>query len=1148
MKFKFLRIPYLIKNEAVTGIIRIMKISFIFLFIFSFQLLALNTKAQDAVIELKTNSMTVGQLINEIEKQTDYLVVYSNREVDANRKVDVQRKSDKVSSYLNEAFEGTDIGYDFENNYIVLMKKANRNAAAIAEMIRSVQQQGKTITGKVVDVNGEPIIGANIIEVGTTNGTVTDIDGNFSLKVADNATIRISYIGYLEQEINTAGKTSFNITLVEDTQALEEVVVVGYGVQKKVNLTGSVASVKYDKELENRPITDASQALSGKIPGVWVSQNSGSPGSDGATIRIRGYGTLNNTNPLILIDGIEGRLAEINPNDIESISVLKDAASAAIYGSKAANGVILIETKKGTGIEKISLNYNGYIGMQQLGRRYDIISNSAEYMEIWNAAVVNSGGDPLFPQDVINAFKTGNDPYKYPNTNYFDEVFRNALTTQHNLSATISNKTSNTYVSINYLKQDGIVKNTDANRYGITVNNSTKINNFLDIGARIRYTRKISRQPYDGIGRVIYMMANGHPFSTPYLQDGKTFGGTQALYLSGPKAGQPIVDTRNPFPDLYNGENTYTNNFVKGNFFATLKLLEGLNLTAQYNGQYNNNLRDRYNELHFCYTDLEYHNQTKPLDYPSTLNRYRSSNDEYYSTFFTNINFDKTFNEIHEVSGVIGFQSESLDYRPMEAQKSDPPKEELHQVSSGTSNPIANGNKYSWRMLSYFGRINYALYSKYLFEANIRADGSSRFAKDNRWGYFPSFSAAWRLSEEPFVEKFGIFDNFKIRASWGKLGNQNIGEGSNMYYFPYLKVIDQSYATSYNFGNQLAPGAAITTLTDPNITWETTTTTDIGVDLGFLRNRLTIESDYFVKNTSDIIVQLPIPLTMGGLNPPFENVGKMSNKGFEININWNDRIQQSKLSYNLGTNLTYVKNRVDKFRGGKSPDQLYLIREGYSYKTLYGYIQEGVYQTNKEAAEHMKNNGYIPVAGDLRYKDFNNDGRLDYHDKREIGNTIPKFVYGINGSVTWKNFDLSFLFTGIGGVTGYFQNAWTQPLGISGGTVTKRWKDAWTNENPSKQLPRIVVNDTWNRQESSFWTCDMSWFKLKNLQLGYSFPQHISHQLFLQNLYVYLNATDLFTIVSDKYEGFDPERDTFSDGYGHYPIPRIYSIGVNITF
>lgn len=286
---------------------------------------------------------------------------------------------------------------------------------------------------------------------------------------------------------------------------------------------------------------------------------------------------------------------------------------------------------------------------------------------------------------------------------------------------------------------------------------------------------------------------------------------------------------------------------------------------------------------------------------------------------------------------------------------------------------------------------------------------------------------------------------------------------------------------------------------------------------------------------------------MGGLTAPLENVGRMSNKGFEIIIGWNDRIPEYDLNYTFGANLTYVQNKVTKFREG-APDQLYLIREGFSYKTLYGFIQEGVYQSDDEATNHMKNNGYKPVAGDLKYKDFNNDGRLDYQDKREIGNTIPKFVYGISGNLTWKNFDLNFLFSGIVDVTGYFQNAWTQPLGISGGTVTERWRDAWTEENPSLNTPRIVINDTWNRQESSFWTSNLSWFKLKNLQFGYNLPEKISKKLSLQNLYVYVNGTDLFTLVSNKYEGFDPERDTFTDGYEHYPIPRIYSIGLNINF
>lgn len=990
-----------------------------------------------------------------------------------------------------------------------------------------------------------PVIGANVMVKGTTNGTITDMDGKFSLEVEDGAVLQVSYIGFANQEIKVGNQTSLSIAMKEDAEALDELVVVGYGVQKKANLTGSVSTVKYGQELENRPITDPSQALSGKTTGVWVSQNSGAPGSDGATIRVRGYGTLNNTEPLVLIDGVEGRMAELAPNDIESITVLKDAASAAIYGSRAANGVVLIETKKGSG-DKVTINYNGYFGVQQLGRRYNLISNSAEYMELWNTAFTNSGSDPLFPSDVIEAFRNGNDPYRYPSTNYFDEVFRNAFTTQHNLSATVGGKKSHSYISLGYLNNNGIIKNTDSERYSLTVNTEAKVTDWLKMGARARMMRKTTNQPYDGISRVIYMMANGHPFSTPYLQDGKTFGGTQALYMSGDKAGQPIVDTRNPFPDLYNGLNQSINTFMKGNAYMTIDFMKGLSLTAQYSAQYNNNNQDKYNQLLYCYTDLEGSNKSKPLDFPSTLYVYRKVEDELYSTFFANLNFNRSFGK-HDISALLGFQQEALTKRLTSAQKTDPAKDDLHQVDSGSKNPTATGNKFQWRMLSYFGRVNYAFDGKYLAEFNLRADASSRFAKGNRWGYFPSVSAGWRLSEEEFIRNLGIFDNLKLRASWGKLGNQNIGSSSNSDYFPYLTVLTQNYSNSYNYNNTLAPGAAVTGLVDQDITWETTTSTDIGVDMGFLKNRLSVEADYFMKKTTDIIVQLPIPLIMGGLTAPFENVGEMKNNGFELNVNWQDNISKD-FSYNIGANFTYVDNEVTKFRGGKSPDQLYLIREGYSYKTLYGFIQEGVYQSDEEAKQHMHSNGYIPEAGDLKYKDVNGDGRLDYQDKQEIGNTIPKFTYGINAGLTWKNFDLNLQFAGIAGVHGYFQNAWTEPLGISGGTITERWRDAWTPENPSDELPKIKVNDTWNRQQSSFWACNMSWFKLKNIQLGYTLPKTLSQKMFLQKCYVYVNATDLFTLVSDKYEGFDPERDTFVDGYGHYPIPRVFTFGLNLTF
>lgn len=1128
--------------------IRFIRIA-VYLLFFAFSIMANNAHPQLIDLELSIKKTTVANIINDISTQTGYKFSYDaiilDREIND---VHISVRNEHIENVLNNVFSDTDISFKILQNRVFLKDERKESVKEKAGNPTPVIHQQHSIKGKVADSSNEPVIGANVVIKGTTNGTITDINGEFTLtNVPESGILIISYIGYIEQQVSIAGRTSFDILLKEDTQALDEVVVVGYGTQKKANLTGSVSTVKYDQELENRPITDPSQALSGKMTGLWVSQNSGEPGSDGATIRIRGYGTLNNTDPLVLIDGIEGRMAELNPNDIASITVLKDAASAAIYGSRAANGVILIETKRGEG-DKVSINYNGYVGIKNISRKYDLITNSPEYMRLWNNAFTNSGSDPLFPDDVIQAFETGNDPYKYPSTNYFDEVLRTAITTQHNVSATAGGKKSTNYVSLSYLKDDGIFKNSTSERYSLTLNNETKVSDWLKVGGRARMMRKTTTDAYEGIGRVIYMMANGHPFSTPYLQDGKTYGGTQALYLSGEKAGQPIVDTRNPFPDLYNGKRERLNNFMKGNVYATIDFMKGLSLTAQYSGQYNTNNNDRYNQSAFCYTDLDGSNQTKPLDYPSTLYVIREVNDEYYSTFYSNLNFNRTFVKIHDISAVLGFQQEALTKRITKAQKTDPSKEDLHQVNSGTMNPTAEGNKYQWRMLSYFGRVNYALMGKYLAEFNLRADASSRFAKGNRWGYFPSFSAGWRLGEETFMKDLAIFDNLKLRGSWGKLGNQNIGSSSNSDYFPYLTVLSQDYGTSYNFNNTLAPGAAVTSLVDPQITWETTTTTDIGIDVGFLQHRLNIEADYFSRKTTDIIVQLPIPAVLGNMTAPFENVGEMKNNGFEFNVSWQDNIPSADFSYRIAANLTYIDNEVTKFRGGKSPDQLYLIREGYSYKTLYGFIFDGIYQTDEEAKQHMHSNGYMPVAGDIKYRDVNGDGKLDYQDKQEIGNTIPKFTYGLNAELSWKDFNLNLQFAGMADLHGYFQNAWTEPLGISGGSITKRWRDAWTPTNHSNELPQIKVNDTWNRQQSSFWACNMSWFKLKNIQIGYALPKKITQKIFLQRLYVYANATDLFTLVSNKYEGFNPERDPFNEGYNHYPTSRIFTFGLNVTF
>jgi TonB-linked SusC/RagA family outer membrane protein len=1135
---------------------------FMFRFIFILSLLLFSQYAVSETLNKVTfseNNTTLKAAFEEIEKQTNLSVDYEESKIDISRKINIAITDMTVNDALNLILKNSGYTYTIKGKHIIISMQSPQQPP------RQQQADNKIrISGTVTDADGEPIIGANVVERGTTNGNITDVDGKFEMEVQRGAVLVVSYIGYSPHNVTVGNQRTLNIRLSENTQALDEVVVVGYGTQKKVNLTGSVSTVRYDQELENRPITDVSQVLQGSVPGVWATQFSGNPGEDGATIRIRGYGSLGTSsnsrdpNPLILIDGIEGKMSEVDPNAIESLTVLKDAASAAIYGSRAANGVILIETKKGEA-GRIRMSYNGYAGVQQLAHSPEFITNSADFMELWNEALINTGGSQLFPNDVISAFRNGTDPYKYPNTDFAKEIFKNSFITSHNLTINVGSQSSSTNLSLSYLSNDGILRNTSSERYSLTVNNETKIKDWLRIGARARLQRRENLAPGyapessitasgSSTNRAFYLAGFGYPFATPFLEDGKTFGATQALYLSGDLAGQPIVDTRNPFPDLYNGKASTLNNFFRGNVYATVDFTNWLHLTVNYSGQYTSNTLDVYNTPNYCYTGVDGSGYTKSLDYVTNITNSRRVNDEWYSTFFANLNFDKTFNEIHEISGVLGYQQESLNKRYTMARRMNPPKSTLHQVSAGTDNIEGEGNLYQWRMLSYFGRVNYALMSKYLFEVNLRADASSRFNPDKRWGYFPSFSTGWRLGEEQFIKNLNIFDNLKLRASWGQLGNQNTGSRNNNDYFPYLTVITQDYDRSYNYGNSFAPGAAVTALSEYNLTWETTTTTDFGLDIGVLNNRLNIEADYFYKKTSDILVSLPLPLAMGGLTPPTENIGEVENKGFEFNATWQDRSHASGLSYRISGNITYVDNVVTKFQGGKSPDQTFLIREGYSFQSLYGYVWDGIYQSDEEAAAHMKNNSIKPKKGDLRYVDVDGDNRIDNKDMQVLGNTIPKFNYGLNGSVAYKNFDLSFSFSGSAGYLSYFNNYWSQPLNTSGGTIPKRWENRWTSENPSTTLPRITINYPWNNYASSFWTADMWWVKLKNVQFGYNVPKNIVDKLKLQRLYVYLNGSNLYCWVTKDYEGFDPERDGAGSGSYHYPVPRVFTMGLNITF
>lgn len=1102
---------------------KVIKLTFLFLVISCFSFFA---SAQ--LISITLNNAKLEKVLAVITDQTGLSIAYSKQVVDLNRVISVDFTEAELTTVLDKVTEGTTLGYEVKNGKIYLFDKP---------FVQHRNQQAKKVTGTVLDSHGEPVIGANVVERGTTNGTITDLDGNFTLEVPENATLQFSYIGFMPATMDVKGQSSFTVRLKEDTQALEEVVVVGYGTQKKVNLTGSVSSVKFDEEMANRPITDASQALSGKVSGVWISQNSGKPGDDGAQLRVRGWGTLNNSDPLVIIDGVEGVFSQVNPNDIESITVLKDAASAAIYGSKAANGVILVTTKMGNTDEKVQISLNSYAGVQTIGQHHDLISNSADFMRITNQALINGGGKDLFPEDMVNAFATGTDPYKYPNTDWYDYLYRSAFLHEHNLSIRGGTKKMSSFLSLNYLSQEGIILNTNSERFGARANLEYEVNSWLKIGGRLNYTHRVSSEPYN-INRVFEMHTGAAPFIAPYARDGR-FGSVEAI----DKEGVLLYENYNPLIDASNGETKTTHDYVSLNAFATINFTKDLNMQITWASNGSWRMKDRYNETIYGYTDSGMETITKNYN-TGGLEMSREQVTSIRNNFHATLNYSNKFLDKHFVSGVLGYQLENYNIKNVFARRTNPPKEGLTQVDAGTDGILGEGNMRGLRMVSYFGRLNYAFADKYLFEMNLRADASSRFKRGNRWGVFPGISAGWRLSEEGFIKDMNIFSNLKLRASWGQLGNQTI-EG----YWPYLTVINQNYNLSYNYGGSLASGAAVTALVDEDITWETTSTLDIGVDLGFFDNKLTAEVDYFDKKTTDIIVQLPIPLMLGGLTAPFENVGEMKNRGFELVLNYDNMVMdRDRLGFNVGFNFTYINNKVTKFQGGNSPDQLYLIRENVPYNSLYGYKAVGIYQSDDEAKAHMHDNGYIPEAGNLKYEDVNNDGKLDYRDKQVLGNTIPKITYGISAGLRYKGFDLNMLLQGLGQANAYTRNYFTI-LRYSHLTIADFWKDAWTPENTDTKIPMLRFDSSWDIYDSSFWMHRIDFLKLKNLQLGYMVPESITSRFKIEKLYLYANAQNLFTIMWKKgYEGYDPERNTFDDGSRSYPSPRIFSFGINVNF
>lgn len=941
---------------------RIMRITYMLLFAAIFCLHAENAISQK--ITLQGDNLSLKDYLNTIEKQTDYLFIY-DAGVNVNKRISVNMVGKSIKEVLDNLSTQLGLNYSQKGSYIVLSSyKAKETSAPV------IAQQKKTITGVVTDDLGEPIIGANVIEKGTTNGIITDIDGKFTLEVAPGAVVQVSYIGYNTQEVKVGNQSTLAIQLVEDTQALSEVVVVGYGVQRKVTTTGAVTKLEGD-EINKMTVVNATKALQGLSPGITVVDRGGAPGSDDPEIYLRGVGTTGNAKPLVLVDGIEMSLSQIPSSEIENISVLKDAASASIYGSRAAHGVILVTTKRGKE-GKVKLSYDGTIGFQDRAVRAEQVS-AREYMTMVNEALVNSGGSIKYSEDDILATERGDDPYNHSYLNWANEVYKPTYITQHTLNLTGGSEVGRYLVSFDYLDQPGLVKNTEYQRYSYRVNTDLNIGKMLKVSSDVTY-RHVDRLWPESLGSVQYDVWSMQPTSPVRYENGDYRLDKQN------RNAISLMDL-----DVV-GEDRYNMDVVYGQVKADFEPIKDLVFTgmASLNGSW-----DR-RKIH--YKNYKYYNETGELvtqrNNPNSVKD--SRNNSYQMTLRFLANYKKRFGDDHDLALLYGMEQISYRNYYSMAQRKDLISDALPDVSLGSAgSQFAEGYPTKWGINSFFGRVNYGFKDKYLFEANIRTDGSSRFAKGHKWGVFPSFSAAWRISEEGFMKNLGFVDNLKLRASWGQTGNERIDA------FMYLP--------QYNTSNVVMNGSLVSAvyqkkMANPDVTWETVEQTNIGLDFGFLNNTIYGELDWYSKDTKDILLALGIPHFIG-LDAPEQNAGVVRNSGVEAMVGF--RKTFGEFTFNTSFNLAYNKNEwIDRGGDDKNISGYNIQTIGSPLNAFYIYQADGLIANEQELEEYRAKYKSDPRgmsdlhAGDVKLVDTNNDGTIDPDDRQIFASNIPKFTYG----------------------------------------------------------------------------------------------------------------------------------------------------------
>lgn len=983
-------------------------------------------------------------------------------------------------------------------------------------LLSGVAYGQQEVRGKIVDSQGS-VPGVSVKLKNSAVTTISNADGVYVIQVSDSkkGILVFSSVGYKTKEISINGQSTVNVKMEEDISDLDEVVVVGYGTVKKVNLTGSVSSISGD-DIAKRPVMRASAALQGLAAGVTVTQNSGQPGSDGGTIRIRGVGTLGNSSALVLVDGVEGSLDGVDPNDIENVSVLKDAASAAIYGSRAANGVILVTTKAAKA-GAVKMDYNGFVGKQVFTATPEF-TDGYTYLTAMNEAYNNVGTTPLYSDQYLSDYDRYKniDPDRYPDTDWQNELYTGSgLAQRHYLGISGGNKVS-VAGSFAYQDQQGIIPNFRSERYSLRLNAKMDIKDNLQ--SRVFLSGRHSPTMSPTTENNIKLAVN----RTPPIYPARLLNGNWGVASNG---NNPIAQASE------GGTNDYLYNQLRATFQMNYQPFKGADVELSLSPEFNGSSRKAFNKSIQSY---EPGIETPLYTVPVVSSLVRGDVRAIENTGRLLARYKKTIKQ-HDFALLGGYEQISYKTESFTARREGFPLVNYQQLDAGSVLNWSNsGTASDWALRSYFARINYAFQGKYLLEANVRADGSSRFPEGNKYGVFPSFSAGWRLSKENFMKDINWLSELKVRASYGTLGNQEIGN------YPFSSVI--TLGPSYIFGNMPADGGNQKEAVNENISWESSETKDIGFDAAFFENRFSITADYYVRNTTGILLRLPVPSIIG-LTEPYQNAGVVKNTGWELGLNY--RNKKGAFNYQVGLNLSDVRNEVVDLKGaGPIISGYELIEEGYAINTLFGYQTLGLFQTSDQVSSYPQQIG-VYGRGDIIYKDVKEDNVINASDRAPIGNQIPRYTFGLNFSAQYKAFDISLLVQGVGKKDVLFNEDAVWAL-YNNGKMQVWQLDNWTPDNPNAEYPRLIAGSSHNNfQNSSYWVYNAAYARLKNLQLGFTIPKKFTNKLSLDRMRVYATGDNVFTL-DHMPKGWDPERP--SGNASIYPIASTFLLGLDITF